>query len=339
MTAPPTNVPAKSLAPAPAKPYLVQEAQVLHPGGTIAIQLISAPPAPIPFYENSAIVVPIFTLLGVGATVWFGIWKTRKELKASEDKWKVDRGEAMAKTETDRLHAAEEARRARLVVARREVYLELIREMTAASMALGGMPFKKGDDLEVQEGFQGFLSAVARVAILGEMDTVVKSRELMKLVQDVLYKKLPEIGDMRFFKNKQERLEKAECQQLEKSEAVKTILADLLNNASGAGAGERERQALLKSWSDALEESDAGAQRYGQGAAQAESEYRARARAYQRAIIDDTVEIAQKTNELIACIRSELELTSDICALESSTEEMYSAIKESVKKMQACYAD
>lgn len=337
MAAPVTSTSAKAQPLASTKPSLIQEARVISPGGTISIQLMPAPIAPTPLYANSAIVVPIFTLFGVGATVLFGIWKTRKELGASENKWKVDRDDAIARVERDRIHAAEEARKARLVIARRDVYLELIKEMTAASMELGGMPFKKGDDLEVQEGFKGFLSAVARVAILGEMDTVVKSRELMKLVQDVLYKKLPEIGEMRFIKTRQEKLQKAEIQQLEKSEAVKTILADLLNNVSAAGIVEREKNALLKSWSDALADSDAGAKHYGEQAIECERQYLILARAYQRSIIDDTVEIAQKTNELIVCIRSELELSTENCALESSTADIYAAIKASVEKMQACY--
>jgi len=282
-------------------------------------------------------VVPFLTLLGIGATVWFGFWKTNRELDASQDKWRIDRNDSLAKIETDRAHAADEARRARLVVARREVYLDLIKEMTAASMALGGMPFKKGESLEVEEGFKGFLSAVARVAILGEMDTVLKSRELMSLVQRILYKKLPEIGDLRFIKSQQERLESLERQQLEKSESIKNIVANLLSDSSGSLGP--QKSTLLESWSQGLNKSDADAKLYGEGAADFGRQYVNLARGYQRSIVDDTIELAAKTNELIVCIREELELDSDLSSLESSTAEMFSAIKESIEKMQATYSD
>ena len=315
-----------------------QSAQLSTQNSTISIQLVPAPivPAPpLPFYLNSAIVVPLVTLLGVALTVWFGWWKTHRELKASDHKWKVDRQDALKKTQEDRTHSAEEARKARLVVARRDIYLELVKEMTAASMALGGMAFKKGEDFDVQEGFKGFLSAAARVAILGEMNTVVRSRELMNLVQKVLYKKLPEIIEMRVVKSGQERLEQLERQQLEKSEGLKALLSDLLKNSVGTGAtGATSITSTATAWTRALDQSDADARMFGERAAECSSEYLALAQKYQLSILEDTTEIAQKTNELIVEIRAELELANDLILLQTSTAEMYATAKESIKKMQ-----
>jgi hypothetical protein len=318
------------VVPAPAPGAISQSAIVTTPTDTIAVQLMPAPAPRVNWAENPAIIVPVLTFIGVLITVGLGVWKTNKELNTSDNKWKVDREDARVKVENDRKHAAEEARKARLITARREVYLELIKEMTAASMALGAMAFQKGEELDVQGGFQGFLSAAARVGILGEMNTVVKSRELMIMVNQILYKKLPEIIEMKFVRKEQDKFEQAKKAQLERSEGIKKIMSDLLLQG---------RIGDVKPWAESLEKSDAQAKVFADEAANFSNGHVKLAKAYQRSILPDTAQIAQKTNELIDCIRTELELITDVDALKSTTAEMYKAAAESIEKMQDHYKE
>jgi metal-responsive CopG/Arc/MetJ family transcriptional regulator len=314
---------------AQAKPQAIisQAVQASTPTGTTATKVMPTPlptPAPLPALSNPAIVVPVVTFFGVLLTIWFGRWKTKTELTDSRERWGIDRNDALDRIKTDREHAAEEARRERLTTARREVYLELIKEMTAASMALGGMPFQKGEDLDIQGGFQGFISAVARVAILGEMNTVLKSRELMNLVQQILYKKMPEIVEMRLVRTEQTKFNQANKLQLERSEGIKEFIKELIKDRKGE---------TLNDWSELLTASDEKAKEYAATATTCQEAHAARARAYQRSMVDDTAEIAVKTNELIACIREELELKTDATVLASSTVEMYASAKDAIEKM------
>lgn len=309
--------PPASVAPA-ATP---QSVLVATPTITTAIQLMPAPAPRLNWHENPAVIVPVLTFLGVLITVGLAVWKTNKELKASDNKWKSDRDDAQKKVERDRSHAAEEARKARLITARREVYLELLKEMTAASMSLGGMAFQKGEEIDIQAGFQGFLSAAARVGILGDMITVVKSRELMNMVMKILYKKLPEVIELRAVKFEQNQLQDAKKKQLEKSEDIKKIMSDLLRS---------NRLADIGPWSEALDKSEAKALLFGKNVAEYTEAHLQLAKAYQRSILPDTAEIAQKTNELIECIRTELELLTDSEVLKSTTAAMYADATESV---------
>lgn len=319
MPAPATVIPVLALGMVP------QKALVTTPTGTIAVQLMPAPARHVDWNENPAIIVPVLTFIGVLITVGLGVWKTNKELNTSDKKWKVDRDDARAKVEEDRTHSAEESRKARLVTARREVYLELVKEMTAASMSLGGLAFQKGEEIDLQGGFQGFLSAAARVGILGDMSTVVTSRELMNMVQKVLYKKLPQIMELRSVKAEQQKLEDAKKKQLEKSEGIRKIMTDLL---------QAKQMEDVKLWSEALDSSDAQALEFGKEAARYNDGHLQLAKAYQRSILPDTAEIAQKTNELIECIRTELELLTDSEVLKSTTAAMYADATQSIEAMQ-----
>lgn len=302
-----------------------QKALVTTPTSTIAVQLMPAPAPRVNWNENPTILVPILTFIGVLVTVGLGIWKTNKELNTSDTKWNVDREDTRKKVERDREHAAEEARKARLVTARREVYLELVKEMTAASMSLGGLAFQEGDEIDIQGGFQGFLSAVARVGILGDMNTVVTSRELMNMVQKTLYKKLPEIMELRSVKAEQKKFEEAKKRQLEQSDGIRKIMTDLL---------QAKRVEDIKLWSDALDRSNSQAQEFSKEAARYKGGHLLLAKAYQRSILPDTAEIAQKTNELIECIRTELELLTDSEVLKSTTAAMYADAMESIETLQ-----
>lgn len=311
-----------ALPPAPAaNPQL---ALVSTPTSTIAVQLMPAPAPRLEWHQNPAVIVPVIAFIGILITVGLGVWKTNKELSTSDNKWKVDREDAREKAERDRSNAAEEARKARLITARREVYLELIKEMTAASMSLGAMAFEKGEEIDIQAGFQGFLSAAARVGILGDMNTVVKSRELMNMVMKLLYKKLPEIMELRAVKSEQGKLQDAKKRQLEKSEDFRKIMSDLL---------QAKRTADIAPWYEGLEKSDAQAMQFAKDEAEYGDAHLQLAKSYQRSILPDTAEIAQKTNELIECIRAELELLTDPEVLKSTTAAMYAQASESVETM------
>jgi hypothetical protein len=285
-------------------------------------------PAPAPhldWYGNPTIIVPALTFLGVMITVVLGVWKTNKELNTSQNKWKVDRDDAREKVEKDRNHAAEEARKARLTTARREVYLELIKEMTTASMSLGGMAFREGEEIDIQAGFQGFISAAARVGILGDMRTVVKSRELMNMVTKLLYKKLPEAMELKALKSAQKKHQEAKNAQLERSADLRKVMTEVAHGSDFSD---------IHMWMEALESSDAIVRQLSAEIVEFAEGYLTLAKRYQRSILPDTAEIAQKTNELIECIRTELELATDPEVLKSTTKEMYADAAESVASMQ-----
>lgn len=292
------------------------------PSGTLAIQLVPAPVIPTPPIGNPAIVVPIVTFIGVLATIAFGWWKTRVELRASAAQATVERTQSRDQKELDRDHAAEQARRSRITTARREVYLELIREISVASMALSGLPQQKGDEVDVQSGFADLLSVAARVGILGEMNTVVKSRELAILVQEVLFKMMPAILHMRMVKAEQVKYDKHYQEQLALIEQLKQPTREALA---------RGEQIDLKSQSIILDSAYAQAEKYIDAAMDAQRLHFDALQTYQHAVICETGVIAEKVNELIVCIRTELELETDADVLVETSRKMYESSLSSLR--------
>lgn len=300
------------------------------PTGTTTIQLVLPPQPKLSAFENPAIVVPVITFLGVLITILFGWWKMRQELTASAMQANIDRGEARRRAEADRTHAADQARKDRLTKARREVYLDLIKEMTSSSMALSALPSGEGTVLDIEGGFKGMLSAVNQVAILGEMDTLVKSRELTVLLQKVLFKMMPAIVEMRVIKMEAQGYRKKFEQQSAIMEQMNTLLRNNVLNGGNVPVGQAK---------DLHDFAHNAAKGLLDSAFKQEQEHMTKLRKYQKDIMDETGVMVSKTNELITCMREELELETDPVLLSQSAQRMRDSAVKSIDEMLARFPE
>lgn len=300
------------------------------PTGTTTIQLVLPPQPRLSGVENPAIVVPIVTLVGVVLTIVFGWRKMREELTASATQANIDREEARKRAEVDQTHAADQARKDRLTKARREVYLDLIKEMTSSSMALSALPSGEGATVDMEGGFKGMLSAVNQVAVLGEMDTLVKSRELVGLLQQVLFKMMPAIVEMRVIKMEAQSYRQKFEQQSAIMEQMNTILRNNVLNGGNVPMGQaKELHDFAHTSAKGLLDS----------AFKQEEQHMKKLRKYQKDVMDETGVLVFKTNELITCMRKELELETDPVLLAQSAQEMRDSAVKSIDDMLAQFPE
>jgi hypothetical protein len=170
---------------------------VATPTGTVAVTLTPPPPAHVPLLENVVFWVAILSFLGVVLTLWQANRRMKQELQASDARLKteleasaneatIERNQSRDQANLDRQHAADQAHQERISTARREVYLELISEMTKSQFALSLLPTQDIEKLDVQSGFAGLITAAAKISVLGEMDTVIRSRELLTSIQETM---------------------------------------------------------------------------------------------------------------------------------------------------------
>jgi hypothetical protein len=182
----------------------VASASQLAAGSTpiaLTITLNPPPPVTVPLYENVAVWIAAATLLGVCITLIAAARRTKQELAASTARMRIELDHAAAQATIereqtreqaalDRQHDADEAHGERIITARRTVYIETIGELVKAQTFLGGLAKQDLTNLDISTGLGGLLTAVARISILGEMATVAKSRAVVSLINQALFKGL-----------------------------------------------------------------------------------------------------------------------------------------------------
>ena len=179
---------------------------------TLSITLAQPTPANIPLYENVSVWVGIATFLGVCISLWAAAKRSQKELDASERRMRIELDQAATQASLereqtreqaalDRRHDAEEAHNERIATARRLVYLDAIGELVKAQIFLGGLAKQDLTKLDVGAGLGGLLTATARMSILGDIATVAKSRALISLINQILFKGLGNVMPLTKFKS------------------------------------------------------------------------------------------------------------------------------------------
>lgn len=306
------------------------------PLGTLNITLTQAPQPPVPFFNNPANHLPVvalfgvvLTFFGVVLTILFGWQKMKTELAASAQEATIERNQSRDEASMDRKHDAEQAHQERITTARRQVYLELISEMTKAQFALALLPMQPIEKLEldIHAGFGGLITATSKISILGEMPTVAMSRELLTTIQQALFRvlvllvPLNEHRDAGKRHDEQLAIHQSEIDQL--TVQARDFYDLRINSFESAQVHER------------LKWRRAEAAKHSTSAAQAKSEFAAEQKKYAMAILGETKVISRKVDELISSIRSELNLITSLEELHASSTAMQSATEESSKQLYA----
>lgn len=303
---------------------------------SLNITLTPAPPPKVEWHENVTIWVAGIGLIGVILTVGLGYWRMRKELGQaltlandtrvySGDQADKDRTLASEQANQERKHSADEAHLERIATSRRSVYLDALRDVVRAHAFLGGLPNQQPTEIDYNKGLTELSIAVAQIAILGEMKTVLKSREVLSCLNQLFLKAMIRIIPIASARNDI----KAHSNALDAANAKVKISEDQLtefarknihskDSAQVAGA---HRAAL----NNALEHSSAIVAVH-----KTLSEHQM---SYFDFMLSEIGEINKYNDELIVMIRSELGLTTDSAALVESTRAMQAEAKQIMEKL------
>lgn len=303
---------------------------------TYSITLAPAPTGQIEWYENAPLplVVALVGLIGVGMTVGLGYWRMKKELGQaaklandarddSRDQADKDRTLTREQANNERQHSADEAHRERIATSRRTVYLEAAKQVTMSHWFLGDLPNQPITEIAYQEGLGNLGVAISQITILGEMGTVLKSREVHSLINQTFFKAMARTipiastkddiathGENRDLANEQVELLRKKLQMLVGHYSKET--AELQNALN-------EQLALAAKHANAVVDSH---KILGQ-----------LQMSYFDFMLQEVVEINKCTDELIVMIRFELGLNTDSDALAQSSLTMHEQAKHAMDEL------
>ena len=163
------------------------------------ITLATKAPEKIEIYQNVTFVVAAIGFTGVILTVGLGYWRMRKELKQaldlansaridSREQADADRSIAVEQANKERQHSADEAHRDRIATSRRLVYLDTAKQVVRANTFLGSLMGKKINSESASVGLHDLGIAISQITILGEMETILKSREVLSLINQSYFR-------------------------------------------------------------------------------------------------------------------------------------------------------
>jgi hypothetical protein len=342
--------------PSSASPALSQKVAVSMPPAvgsapiSLSIALTPSPPPTVQLYENVAILVPAVALLGVVISFW-SVWKslkaaadrTQRELAASEDRMRVELNHASAQATLereqtreqaalDRKHDADEAHRERITTARRAVYLEAIGELVKTQLFLGSLAKQDLTKLDVATGLGGLMTAVAKVGILGEMATVAKSRALISLINQILFKGLATTLPLTKVK---QSIAFNEARYSATQFDIERILSAMKNYNEMRVKDQPKFDALQRSFGD----QQFAAERYGAESVKARLAFADGEKKYGMELIEEMKIVTSRCDELICAIREELGLDTSLDELRQMTittqKEMAAAVKELINSVEA----
>jgi len=303
---------------------------------TLDIKLMPQPAAKTIWYDNVTFYVAVIGLTGVIFTVALGWWRMKKELALaltlakdarnySKQQAEEDRNLAMDQANAERKHSADEAHRERIATARRAVYLDAAKEVIKARAVLGGLPMKKIGEGGADEGLNDLSVAVAQITILGGMDTVLKSREVLCIINLVYFKALAMSVPMSIKKDsistfiaKRDAAGKSAANMQEKFEELTRV-----NGYTDEAAELAEKSRILHD--QAVE--------YANSVLSEHEDFTRQQYNYIDFIIKEIAEIQKGTDELIIMIRRELELATDSDALFESTVNMHSLVQKAADEL------
>ncbi|MEF2265956.1 hypothetical protein V3C40_04090 [Janthinobacterium sp. LS2A] len=297
---------------------------------TLDIELVPQPAPKVAWYENVTFFVAAIGLIGVLCTVWLGWWRMKKELSQaltlakdardySRGQAEEDRKLAMDQANAERKHSADEAHRERIATARRIVYLDATKEVVKAHAIIGRLTQKTLTEIGSDNGLNDLSAAVAKVTILGGMNTILKSREVLNLINLTYLKALALTAPMQLTKDEISTMTSQREAASTNAENIQKKFKDLTRD------GNYSQEA-----SELAEESrilHARAVEYADAVVTLHEKFNEKHYEYIDFILNEFREIQKATDELIIMIRSELELETDTDALFQSTQNMYELAK------------
>jgi hypothetical protein len=303
--------------------------------GTLQITLTSKPPAPIDWYANPLLWVPFVTLLGVRWTIKAAERRSKAELEASENRLSkelqakaaeaaIEREQTRDQARLDREHDAIQSHQERITKARREVYLELIHEMTKGQMWLTSLSTQNIEQIDTYAGVGGIIAATSKIALLGEMSTVEIARELLTSINLVLFKVIPDLIPINLMRSEKIENDLKLREANAEGERIDAELKELLSRNELSVRTASLRTQLREVRSDAL--------RYANAANEAQQNFIRMQRKYNDSLIEDAVALAIKLDDLILAIRTELNLESSEERLRASMARMQSAARDGLQK-------
>jgi len=299
--------------------------------GTLSITL-TAPPAPsVPLQQNVSLWVAVITLVGVVLSLIAAERRTKKELLASEARMRtelaaaarnatIEREQTREQAALDRQHSSERAHQDRITVARRAVYLELIDELTKAHKFMALLAAPNPEEIDPGALLGGFAAAITKMSLLGEMDTVITSREFQIAMHRTLAKAMPMSFQLMMMRNMAE-------QYREQHEAAQAEVARLSAEIANHIETHKDDTPGLEKMEAAIQESQAKAERHRTDEAAAQMAVFSGQQAYMAMLLEDESEINRKLDDLIYAIRTELGLETSIERLRQSTAEIKSILE------------
>ncbi|EZP41011.1 hypothetical protein [Janthinobacterium lividum] len=294
---------------------------------SLNITLVTPPPQKIAIYENVTFLVATIGFIGVFLTVALGYWRMRKELKQALDLANAVRVDAREQANDDReltrdqanqerQHSADEAHRERIATSRRIVYLDTAKQVVKANALLGSLMGKKINNNSALVELTDLGVAVSQITILGEMNTVLKSREVLSLINQSYFRAMAHSfpiaslnEEIRVFSEKNEKV---------RAEIEKT--QEKINRLSLAGL---DASGIF----DLRESLKYNRKLSSEMASKIEDNYINLSKlhmSYFDFMLGEIKEINKGTDELIVMIRAELELSTDAVALAQSSLVMHS---------------
>jgi len=334
----PASQPIAQKTPVPSTPVVLTVPQAATPTGTLSISVTPPPTAPVPLGANVVLWVSILSFIGVVITVWQAHVRLRKELgaaetrlqtqlKASANEATIERNQSRDQANLDRQHDADQAHQERITKARREVYLELIAEMTTAQIALGRMPQHDLEKIDISAGFGGLIAATSKVSVLGEMKTVTASRELLTLVQQIMMKGITLLIPIYEHRATREFHE----QQLQYFETeLKTVELELEDLQRKTMLTPRTRE-LAELQRHLVEKR----LKHAHATVVAINAMTREQRVFHTEVLNDMKLAAEKTNELIYLMRMELALDTSLEELMNTNAAMYATAVASLEQVNA----
>lgn len=293
------------------------------PTGTLNITLTQTPSRSTPFLENPANVLPVVAFVGVIATIIFGWKKMKIELAASAEQSRIERDQSRDQANLDRQHDADQAHQERITDARREVYLELISEMTKAQFAISLLPTQDIEKLDIQALFGGLITATAKISLLGEMPTVKKSRELLSATNKILSRALVLVVPISDHKDTENELKAKIASHGTEIARVKQEMKPFLDKGTTASRPFAELQQELQWHLDKISKLETEKL----GAVLLLNSAR---KVFDDAILEETTALSGTVDELILAIRTELGLATSISELHASSAAMQASARSAI---------
>lgn len=333
----PASQPTLQTASVPTPPVVLTVPQATAtPTGTLSVNVTLPPTVPLRFYENVVFWVSVLSFLGILLGLREARKRLRQELAAAEERLRTqlqasaeeattERNQSRDQANLDRQHDADQAHRERITKARREVYLELITEMTKAQLALGQMPQQDIEKIDISAGFSGLIAATSKVSLLGEMKTVTASRELLTLVQQTMMKGLTLLMPIHEQRTAKEFHEK-QLQYIEGE--LKTVERELEELQRQKMFNTRVRD-LAALWRDLT----AKRLEHANAVVAAVTSMTREQRVYHTEVLNGLKLASEKVNELIYLMRMELALDTSLEELVNTNAAMYASALASLEQV------
>ncbi len=293
------------------------------PAAPAPIHITLAPaPLPTPAWYVGPTALPLITLAVAIMTIGFGFLKTRMELNAAAAEAKTERDLSVLQARLDREHAADQAHQARITTARREVYLELISEMTKAQAAISSLPMRGLNKVDPQAGLGELLIAASKIGLLGEMKTVTMSRQLVTSINQSLITAMERVLPL---EEQRDLGAKYEVERL-KWNAEIDRLSGLANDFFARKVWSDESARVSKELTAAHKNHVSSSEKE----LIARTTFNSLYQNYSLTLLKESKSIGEKVDELINSMREELNLTTSLDELRSTRIAMQNAAETSL---------